>query len=366
MKRTIVGISEEEDFKTFKKKKDNAITESEYDLLKSADNVGLGALALVALVKKRTPLIPFHERKYLPTTMKRFLKLFPANRDIGEGILCFAMNKGAIIAGGSAVYCMCSKVSEESVGDVDIFVNSKEMFMDLLNYIKPWAHEIHYGNDYYNEEKYGIIETKKPICCTFRADLGCRIPIQVIYQTYSDINELFSFFNLDYTCCGFHQYNAYSTIDCREAHETMTVRRGYYTPFRDHFEKAVQKGFHVPFIFGHDRFDEDAFYKWSKEFGQSPFFYMPTKTSKKIPDFCILPHRRRDPRFEFDFADANVVTQKTKTIVEEGSYTIQELWAGVQHDDRKWEKIITKSYLVLNHREFLIKEWVSIKLIKKN
>ena len=88
--------------------------------------------------------------------------------------------------------------------------------------------------------------------------------------------------------------------------------------------------------------------------------------SKKIPDFCILPHRRRDPRFEFDFADANVVTQKTKTIVEEGSYTIQELWAGVQHDDRKWEKIITKSYLVLNHREFLIKEWVSIKLIKKN
>lgn len=175
--------------------------------------------------------------------MHRLANLFSSND------LFLYLNENGVIAGGSVVYALNEFVPRETVSDIDVFINNKETFLEVFNYIHQEysVKQCFYINGYFgpttkdvHDNIIGIVE--------IHLDDG-NIPIQLILQGYSSPMEVIQSFDLDYVQCAYHQDELFITKYCRKSHHRRRVLRGMkFPPVYNCLLKAHHKGFKTPLL----------------------------------------------------------------------------------------------------------------------
>lgn len=155
-----------------------------------------------------------------------------------ESLVEILSTKG-IIAGGSMVYALLPDVNIDTVGDIDVFVDTVEIFKELLDFLQELPIEKKYYSylDDPNSE-ISIVSIKLE---------DAKVPIQIIMSDKSDPMELINSFDLDYVECAFFQGKIYQTVNCQIAHQTRVVDK--FRLLRSvRLLKANKKGFKVPIL----------------------------------------------------------------------------------------------------------------------
>lgn len=159
----------------------------------------------------------------------------------GFSALQYISCKG-VIAGGSAVFGLCDFVPPSSVGDIDVFVNDKNTFFEIINWIK----------NKYKVESYGIFDTEYCSVISIKIQ-GERVEIQLIYQNWERPEDVIRSFDMDYVQCCIYEEEVQKTHECQESHSKRKIIRIRDTRFKMiRFEKAIKKGFKCP-IFGEEK-----------------------------------------------------------------------------------------------------------------
>ncbi len=142
-----------------------------------------------------------------------------------------------VIAGGSVVHALCDTLCD----DVDIFINSLDMFREVYKLIKDTGKiDGHYTPHLSEDNKTSVLT----ITLVYETH-----PFQIILMKYEKPEEVINSFDLDYVCCGIHKGKLLMTDDCRKAHETMTITKYRDIDFRfGRLIKAAKKGFRCPVI----------------------------------------------------------------------------------------------------------------------
>lgn len=157
------------------------------------------------------------------------------------------LNIKGVLAGGSIVYMFNNFVPKKSVGDIDVFVNSKETFIELLHHIKDkYPVENFYKIDNYVDN----LDDKTPLISIVNVSFSNEsVLVQLILQDYQNPTDVIESFDLDYVQCAVHCKTIYKTEICKRAHKSKTVHCGTeFPPKIKRLEKASNKGFNVPLL----------------------------------------------------------------------------------------------------------------------
>ncbi len=146
-----------------------------------------------------------------------------------------------VIAGGSIVYTLNDFVPSDSVGDIDVYINDKQKFIDLINYIKfkyPVEIEVINFSDYEQSSSFseiGIVNITLP---------HERVKLQLILIEYDFPMQIIESFDLDYVQCAFFKDSIYTTNQCNQAfHDRKIYIATEYPPSFKRLKKAISKGF---------------------------------------------------------------------------------------------------------------------------
>ena len=193
---------------------------------------------------------------------------------ISDDLLNYLSERG-VIAGGSVVYALNDFVPKSSVGDIDVFINNRTTFLEIIDHIKTQSPDIdvlaiqnYFDN--FNEpgDKISVItlSNQQPSIVEQMSDLYTaklfndicegkeeierpkkgNINIQLILYKYSTPFDIINYFDLDYVQCAFTQGNLYTTTICRNAHVKKQVMVGIeWPPVERRVQKALNKGFKV-------------------------------------------------------------------------------------------------------------------------
>jgi hypothetical protein len=153
-----------------------------------------------------------------------------------------------IIAGGAVVYAINDFVPNDSVGDIDVYINTREKFIALVQhlyaqYTVTRMEEISNSYDIENEER--------EVTVIHIHVNECSIPIQLILQEYTDFMDVIMSFDLDYVQCYIGTDGIIVRTDaCAIAHNTRRVKYTEENNVGIHrLWKAYNKGF-TTYIFG--------------------------------------------------------------------------------------------------------------------
>lgn len=159
--------------------------------------------------------------------------------------LLTTISKISPIAGGAVCYALCDFVPAESVGDVDIFINSDEKLEQVLKLIEQ----------YYPDATYWI-PTNRNACsnpyayenAALTVKIGDNHPLQLIRYDYLNIVDLITYFDMDYIQCAYYDGKITTTSICDQAHKNKKIR--YISPKLrfGRLLKAVKKGFNCPIL----------------------------------------------------------------------------------------------------------------------
>ena len=147
-----------------------------------------------------------------------------------------------VIAGGSIVFALNKFVPLDSVGDIDVFVNSKENYDKcvtlLQTYFAPHFETIVYDDVHYN---FAVLSV----------NISNKHKLQIIYHEYETPVDIIDSFDLDYVQCAIHNGNIYQTDRCVRSHKHRQIFEFSDIRFRNgRFRKAVDKGFKCPIVVG--------------------------------------------------------------------------------------------------------------------
>lgn len=164
-----------------------------------------------------------------------------------------------IIAGGSMVYALNEHVSIDEVSDIDVYINKKRDFAEIIDYLyqkrgrninRKLSTPIdldenfltryvfpHYGGDV----SYGELNIVNVLYANKH--------IQLIYFNYSSPFDILTTFDLDYVQVAFWRDNVYLTKEARFAHETKRISYFRKNINRLLLQKAINKGFAAPLVY---------------------------------------------------------------------------------------------------------------------
>jgi hypothetical protein len=137
------------------------------------------------------------------------------------------------VAGGSVVWSLCEIDDEPS--DIDLFVNSGKDVLKVMEILFPYTK----STDHYI---YGSNS-----CSIVDVNLICGPQIQIVCVNTS-FKQTIDLFDMDYVQCGIHKGELYLSEPCKRAHETKTVSVFTELPTQKRLEKALKKGFRVPYF----------------------------------------------------------------------------------------------------------------------
>jgi hypothetical protein len=246
-----------------------------------------------------------------------------------------------IIAGGSVVYALNSFVPKETVGDIDVFVNTKIDFWKCVELIyekfpdcKFTIGSSHIVNHPTSIINVNIVETKSP-------------PIQLILREFVSPKKLLKNFDIDYVQCGIHNNKLLITKFCKESHKERKILRVRPNIKEERLIKATRKNFksivfkiieHTPFEFAKDPIDIESLRNSNLNFlKNSPYFG--EETDKKM----IL---------------TNTVYISTIEITKQENFNIEDLH-DVPHDvelNHVWppcKRFTTNTYLTFDNEDGL-------------
>ena len=201
---------------------------------------------------------------------------------ISDDLFDYLSERG-VIAGGSVVYALNDFVPRSSVGDIDVFINNKKTFLEIIDYMKDQYPDIdvlaieNYFDDF-NEpgDKISVItlSNSKPSIIEIMSDTYTvklfndisegndeetrpkkeNINIQLILYKYSTAFDVINDFDLDYVQCAFTQGQVYTTSICRNAHAKRQVMVGIeWPPVERRIQKALNKRFKVKVCYNSSR-----------------------------------------------------------------------------------------------------------------
>lgn len=141
-----------------------------------------------------------------------------------------------VIAGGSIVWLLNDFVPAESVGDIDVFINGREAYIETLDLLKNRGAKIYTsdGNKYQNAS---VFEAR------FK---GEQIAIQLILFKYETPLDLISNFDFDFVQCALHENEIYRTGICIKSHQTRKIKYYVGSVNYNRLFKAINKGFMCP------------------------------------------------------------------------------------------------------------------------
>lgn len=165
------------------------------------------------------------------------------------------LSKDGVIAGGSVVYAMNDFVPLETVGDIDVFVNTKTTLIELIQMIisDGGVDKIELMCNYLNDTlDHQEPVTKGSVCTIHFSDQSMK-SIQFILKEFKNVNKVINDFDLDYVQCAYHIGQFHITSFAKESHQTRSV----IFAMQKHISvcrlmKAVEKGFSAP-AFGFPR-----------------------------------------------------------------------------------------------------------------
>ena len=149
--------------------------------------------------------------------------------------ICRELQEYGMITGGSVCYALNEFVPQESVGDIDIFVNSVENADKVRDIILEHCDNITLKTPRGRPESNVI---------SFVTD---KFIIQIILTEIVNIHEVIDTFDLDYIQCGLFFNKLYITDRCKEAHKLRKVQYYNEAKFNNNHRlvKAAKKGFTV-------------------------------------------------------------------------------------------------------------------------
>lgn len=168
--------------------------------------------------------------------LKKIGELYEENDKI-INLLSTLSNIG-VIAGGSVVYSLNDFVPKDSVGDIDLFVNSKDKMLESVDLIHKKFPKCEFNvHDVYNIQ--GIISM-----VTIDIYENSSHPIQVILYDFESIeDDLLDLFDIDYVQCGIHKNKVIITKRCEESHRERKILKISSNVKRHRLEKATLKNF---------------------------------------------------------------------------------------------------------------------------
>lgn len=271
-------------------------------------------------------------------------------------VLTFLSEHG-IIAGGSIAYALNKFVPEESVGDIDVFINSKEVFKQILNYLLELGSDqtnlfdIRWGNNdisIYAYEKEILTDSPIVSQLTIHNIPGIRKKIQLVCKPWKTPMKLLTSFDLDYIQCGYYKGKLYMTDQCKKAHKTGTV--SYFNDMRLKYErltKAQNKGFKTFMLASSKEFKPNGDESNRKMIKIDPEdlknqkiqiketnYYFPTPTDSIYVDFNKLALVGWEPVREYQFSDSSNVYGQF--IFSDGTNQIKKEIVGTEIEVEKW------------------------------
>lgn len=154
------------------------------------------------------------------------------------------LNTKGVLAGGNIVYVLNDFVPKESVGDIDVFINDKEIFLQLLKDIK-FCYRVN-EIEVTNPEQYFELseEESEKISIVSVTLVEERVQIQLILQEYESAFDVIESFDLDYVQCTLYKSQVFQTEICKKAHLKRKILCGdEFPPSFKRLRKASLKGF---------------------------------------------------------------------------------------------------------------------------
>ena len=154
-----------------------------------------------------------------------------------------------VIAGGSMVYALNEHVDIHNVNDINIYLPTKDAFMQAYAYLMETEQVISinkFKNRAYNSQKFN---DEKYIVSIVNLVLKTRKYIQLLYFEFETPFDIIKTFDLDYVQCALYKGHIYRTLACIESHRRRQILKGYQNLKLDRLEKAQKKGFLTP-LFG--------------------------------------------------------------------------------------------------------------------
>lgn len=185
-------------------------------------------------------------------TESRLRQLWPLSQDLFDFV-----STEAVIAGGTIVYALNDFVPIDSVGDIDIFVDSLDKAVRLMHLIND-AEKIlkfelmmQYDNSF-NEQSIDNASSAPKKCsvvtCHFERP-GLK-DLQFVMQSFDHPLQIIENFDMDYVQCAYHKGQFFVTDFAREAHSQRRIIRLRQNPPRyERLIKAAKKGF-ITCVFG--------------------------------------------------------------------------------------------------------------------
>lgn len=174
----------------------------------------------------------------------RLAHLFFPSQDT---LIDYLSNNG-IIAGGSIVYALNHFVSPESVSDIDVYINDKTRFLEVIKYV--YDHYTGVQLTTINPIDYSgksVIHDKISIVNLLLEQQ--RVNLQFIYHEFESATDIIKNYDYDYVQCGLDSNNLIISQDCSESHKQRRIIKGYHLSNATRLRKATLKGFSAP-VFG--------------------------------------------------------------------------------------------------------------------
>lgn len=152
------------------------------------------------------------------------------------------------IAGGSVVWALLDIKDKPS--DIDLFVNGGDQVKKIIELLEPYTLSV--DQYVYSNSSCSIVDVNL-------VD-GPQVQIVCVNSGFKDTIDLF---DMDYVQCGVHKDLLYRSEACIQAHLTRTISLFTELPSKKRLEKALRKGFKVPY------FVLDIPNRWSSENGVS-------------------------------------------------------------------------------------------------
>ncbi len=152
------------------------------------------------------------------------------------------LSEYGVIAGGSIVFALNEFVPLESVGDIDIFVNTKENYDNCIKLLYS-LFDIKFKIIAFGDEKnYAVVNML----------INNKYNIQIIYNDFITPVDVIDVFDIDYVQCALHKGELYITDRCLRSHRHRQIFEVSDIRFRNNrLQKAVYKGFKSPIVCGY-------------------------------------------------------------------------------------------------------------------
>lgn len=176
--------------------------------------------------------------------ISRLSSLFPRGKDNFKEILKYVSDRG-VIAGGSMVFALNTYISKDKVSDIDIYIPTKELFIEICQYLRSISlyDVLHRLNPTSYNSQILENESSENISIINVILNETSMQFQLILFEFNSAVDVIKTFDFDYVQCAFYQGSVYRSNDCIISHIRKQVTYGYHIPSFNRTNKAREKGF---------------------------------------------------------------------------------------------------------------------------